>query len=563
MHHALIQDIGLAIIISGVIGFLTHKLNQPIILGYLIAGIIVGPEIGPQLVVDPTNIETISELGLILLLFIIGLEMNPQKLLSSGKTILGAGIGQFPLTVLTGAFFFYLIGYKINSADMSALYLGIFCALSSTAIVVKMLYDKMELDTIAGRITLGVLIFQDIWAIFVLAFQPDFHNPDPQKLFFTLIQAIGLILFCLFFSKYILARIFAAITKNPEMVVALSIGWLSLVAFLASIAGLSKEMGALIAGITISFFPYSIFVTAKVLPLRDFFLTLFFVSIGMKIPVPEYSIMIQVPAVIGFTILSRFLIITPILKSLGSGRRTYFFTSLNLAQISEFSLVIAALGITHNHISKDLMSVILYSMAITSILSSYIIKYADFLFNLFNRALTKVVGKERGNRERKNNGEAAIENGIYILGFHRGARAFIDSIRAAKSDLANKITVIDFNIEVLKELKSSGIHTIFGDIGSFETLHHSGIENAKIILSTIPDMLLKGTTNIKLVQKCRSLAPNATIYATADFKDQNELLKIAGANIVILPYSLAGDYIADLILATEAKELKTEAARNK
>ena len=156
--HGFLEDIGISIIAAIVIGVATLRVKQPIILGYLIAGAIIGPEIGFKLVENPANIEIISEIGLILLLFVIGLEINPKHIIQLGRQLVLAGIGQFVFCVLIGLGFFLLAGYGLGSQSVDALYLSIFCALSSTAIVVKILYDKFELDTLSGRITLGISV---------------------------------------------------------------------------------------------------------------------------------------------------------------------------------------------------------------------------------------------------------------------------------------------------------------------------------------------------------------------------------------------------------------------
>ena len=167
--HEILNDVGLTIIVSAIMVLIMLKLKQPIILGYLLTGVIIGPEIGPHLIHSPESIETISEIGLILLLFIIGLEMNPQWLLSAGKKILIPGFLQFPVTIALGMGFFLLTG--LATSNLVAFYLAIFCSLSSTAIVVKLLYDKLEMDSMYGRVAIGILIFQDIWAILFLALQ--------------------------------------------------------------------------------------------------------------------------------------------------------------------------------------------------------------------------------------------------------------------------------------------------------------------------------------------------------------------------------------------------------
>ncbi|NLX52096.1 MAG: sodium:proton exchanger [Deltaproteobacteria bacterium] len=549
--HGILPEIGIAVLAATALGFIFQLCRQPVILGYLVAGALVGPQIGFSLVSHPDNIEVISEIGLILLLFIIGLELNPAKLLSSGRKLVYAGVGQFVLCVLIGLGFFALLGFPLGGGRIDALYLALFCALSSTAIVVKLLYDKFELDTLPGRISLGILIFQDLWAILILALQPNFL--DPQLHLVALALGKGFLLLAVGFalSRYGLRWVFAQITKTPEMVVAVSIAWCAFMAGLGSFIGMSMEMGALIAGAAIASFPYGVHVTAKVLPLRDFFLTLFFLSIGMKIPFPDAATLIMAALIVFFVIVSRFLTIYPILALSGSGRRTSFIASLNLAQISEFSLVVAALGVSYGHIEQPLMSLIIYAMAITSVLSSYFIKGNHALYLAFNRVLTALGFPSRDAAVAAEAGEPHYP--IVLLGYHRGARALIEKLEAVAPRLLAKILVIDFNLEVLKELGTRNVKGIFGDISSMDTLEHAHVAAADIILSTIPDMLLKNTNNLTLVKTCRALAPNALIVATADSTEHVEDLKKSGANEVLLPYSLIGDCIAQMLFEADRR----------
>lgn len=544
--HSILPEIGIAILAATAMGFIFQLCRQPVILGYLVAGAVIGPQIGFGLVSHPDNIEVISEIGLILLLFIIGMELNPAKMLSSGRKLIYAGIGQFVFCVLIGLGFFVLLGYSLGASGIEALYLALFCALSSTAIVVKLLYDKYELDTLPGRISLGILIFQDLWAILILALQPNFMNPQAHLLALALGKGIALLAVGFLLSRYLLRWVFERIAQTPEMVVAMSIAWCALMAGLGSWIGMSMEMGALIAGAAIASFPYGVHVTAKVLPLRDFFLTLFFLSIGMKIPFPDMNTITMALIIVLFVIVSRFLTIYPILSLSGGGRRTSFITSLNLSQISEFSLVVAALGVSYGHIEQSLMSLIIYAMAITSVLSSYFIKANHQLYLIFNRLVTAM-----GFPSQAAQATADGENDNYpivLLGYHRGARAVIDKIEEIAPELLKKILVIDFNLEVLKELQERNVTGIFGDISSMDTLDHAHVAFADVILSTIPDMMLKNTSNLELVKTCRMLAPEAVIVATADSVKQMEDLKIGGANEVLLPYSLIGESIAAMVL---------------
>ncbi len=543
--HGLLHDIGVAIIAATVLGVIAHWLRQPIILGYLIAGVVVGPQLGLSLVSDEGNIEVISEIGLILLLFVIGLEMKISELRAAGRQLLVVGFGQFPLGLALGLLFFPLLGYGLAGGSREGLYLALVCALSSTAIVVKLLYDKLELDTLPGRLTLGVLVIQDIYAIFILAFQPNFSEPHAGAVLHALLCTVLLLAAGFALSVWVLKHVFTAIAKAPEMVVAVSIGWCALVAGGAGALGLSMEMGALVAGLSISAFPYSLHVTAKTLPLRDFFLTLFFMSLGMKLTAPRWDMAGTVAVVVAFTIVSRVLSVYPLLALSGAGRRSAFITSLNLSQISEFSLVIAALGVTYHHIGAPTVAVIIYAMAITAVISSYAIRYNHRLF-VFLDALLHRAGL--GTRlHQRDDGATCDHHPIALLGFHRGARALIEELSANHPQLLGRILVIDFNLEVLKELKGMGVAATFGDISSLDTLKHAHLDRAEVILSTIPDMLLKGTDNLGLVRTCRAFAPQATIIATADVPAMAERLREAGANTVLLPYSLVGEHLAGLL----------------
>jgi Kef-type K+ transport system membrane component KefB len=553
MHH-LLYDIGIAVIAATLLGLIAHWLRQPILLGYLLAGALVGPELGFGLVHGGESIEIISEIGLILLLFIIGLELNVKEVLAAGRQLLVAGFGQFVICAGLGMGVFALFGMGLSGKNSDGLYLALMCALSSTAIVVKLLYDKGELDTLPGRLTLGVLVIQDVYAIFILALQPNFANPSIGPIAKAVAGTAFLMLAGFGVSKYVLRRVFSSIAKNPEMVLAVSVGWCACVAAAAGGMGLSKEMGALVAGLSIAAFPYSVHVTAKTLPLREFFLTLFFVSLGMKITAPSWAMVGPVLGVVAFVFVSRFASVYPLIALTGGGRRAAFVASINLAQISEFSLVIAALGVTYGHIGQGTVAITLYAMAIMAVLSSYAIRFSHPLFMLFER----LTGGSRPSPE----GETtAASNGhdVVLLGYHRGARALVDALERRDPELLRRLLVIDFNPVSLRELRGRGVAGMFGDIASMETLKHAHIGHAKYILSTIPDLLLKGVDNGTLVRMCKALAPHATIIATADDAHHEQRLRAEGAGAVVRVYEVAADSLAEVLSEAPRARRRTDA----
>lgn len=551
--HSFVQDIGIAIVAATFVGLIAHRLKQPIILAYLVAGIIIGPAIGPSLIHEVENIEIISEIGLILLLFIIGLEMNPSHLKSEFKSLLLPGLLQFPMVAGLGFLTFFLIGYGSFTGNFDLLYLAVGISFSSTAIVVKILNDNFEVNSLAGKASIGMLIFQDLWAILFLAMQPNLTNPEIGALLSALGRVILLLASGMIVSRFILKPLFSKLRLAPEMIVSLGIGWCALMAGYGKMIGLSMEMGALIAGVTIASFPYGVHITSKIAPLRDFFLTLFFISLGMKIPFPEVSILTEALILVGIALIARPLIFYPILRLGGSGKRTAMVATLNLAQISEFALVIAAIGLKLSHIPEAVMSVLLYSMAITSILASYIIKYSHQIYNKINKLQERITGKKSAPEEK----EILDIRDITVLGFHRGARALLHSLTQTRPEILSQVQVIDFNSEFKKEVENLGAKYIVGDISSSDTLEHAHISQSNIIISTIPDFLLKGTNNEKIIKLSRLLSPNSFIYGHADYVNHIDPLIKAGADEVILPYAIAGETIAADILRISDKR-KTE-----
>ena len=276
MHEVdLLSNIGLAIVAATAFALLARALKQPLLLAYLAAGIVLGPKIGFGLIEDEASITLISEIGLILLLFIIGLEIDLKKLLSAGRTLIVSGLSQFLICVALGIGFFVLMGFSMGDGRFDALYLAVAMALSSTMIVVKILYDKFELTTLPGRITLGILVFQDIWAILFLSLQPNLLSPGVSIIAISFVKGAGLVLLSLAISRYLLSHVFSFIAKIPELLLVTAIAWCFLISGIAGEMGLSKEMGALVAGVSLSTFPYNVDVIAKVINIRDFFVTLF------------------------------------------------------------------------------------------------------------------------------------------------------------------------------------------------------------------------------------------------------------------------------------------------
>src|SRR6188768_2494558 len=305
--HDLIRDITFSIAAAWLLGFVAQHFRQPILLAYLIGGFALGPA-GLRFIESGESISAIAELGLIFLLFMIGLEIDLKKIMTAGKSITLTALVQIGGGALLGILLFRLCGFGLGSGQWDALYLGVAGALSSTVIIVKVLYEKQELDTLTGRITLGVLVLQDLAAILFLAIQPKLGDLQFSVLMWSLLRVAGLVTAAMMLSRYVLPYIFKRVARLPELVQVGALAWCFLIGELGERLNLSREMGALVAGVALSTFPYALDVTAKVTSLRDFFITLFFVGIGMQIPMPTWNLVAWALVFAGFVVVSRFVL---------------------------------------------------------------------------------------------------------------------------------------------------------------------------------------------------------------------------------------------------------------
>src|SRR5713226_2364349 len=560
--HELIRDITLSILFAWVLGLLAHFFRQPLILAYLIAGFFIGP-FGAGWVKSQESISIISELGLIFMLFMIGLEIDLKKIVRAGRVILFAAGGQLVGGCLLGILFFAGIGLPMGGCGFDALYLCIACALSSTVIIVKVLYEKRELDTLPGRITLGVLVLQDIFAILFLAVQPSLGNLQVGVILLSIGRVGVLVATALMLSRYVLPRLFHQIARRPELILLGALAWCFLIGEIAEKLHLSREMGSLVAGVSLSTFPYALDVTAKVTTLRDFFITLFFVALGMTIPIPNMSVIGLALMIAAFAVVSRVVTTFAPLYLMKQGLRASLLPAINLAQISEFSLVVIQTGVAAGHIKTQTASAVSFAFVILAVLSTFVMMRSDQITRLaigplkriglrdLDHAHTTDAGHEDGHGEARR---------IVILGFFRAASALLSEIERQIPLLLDQITVIDFNPVVFQTLVDRGSHVIYGDISNVDTLVHAGVGKAELIILSVPDSLLKGANNEKLVRHVRTLNPTAKIVSTADLLSDVDDLYAAGADYVTVTRLSDAHELFTVIEAADAGLLEDKRA---
>jgi Kef-type K+ transport system membrane component KefB len=560
--HELIGDITLCILFAWVLGLLAHFSRQPLILAYLIAGFFIGP-FGMGWVKSQESISVISELGLIFMLFMIGLEIDLKKIVRAGKVILFAAGGQLIGGCLLGILFFLAIGLPMGGGKFDALYLCVACALSSTVIIVKVLYEKRELDTLPGRVTLGVLVLQDIFAILFLAVQPSLDNLQASVILISIGRVGVLVATALVLSRYVLPRLFHQIARRPELILLGALAWCFLIGEIAEKLHLSREMGSLVAGVSLSTFPYALDVTAKVTTLRDFFITLFFVALGMTIPIPGMSVIGLALLIAAFTVVSRVLTTFTPLYLMKQGLRASLLPAINLAEVSEFSLVVIQTGVAAGHIKTETSSAASFAFVVLAVLSTFVMARSDQVTRGLIGPLKRI-----GLRDLDHVHEHADEHGgghgearrVVILGFFRAASALLSEIERRTPLALDQITVIDFNPVVFQTLSDRGVHVVYGDISNVDTLVHAGVGKAELIIFSIPDSLLKGANNEKLVRHVRSLNPTAKIVATAELlSDVNDLYR-AGADYVTVTRLTDAHELYEVIEAAHAGLLEDKRA---
>ncbi len=566
----LVRDLGLCLVAAGLLSAIFVRLRIPAIAALLGAGVVLGPA-GLEAIVDRSNVDTIASLGLTLLLFVIGLEVNLGALLASGRTLVVTGLLQVPLTLAVGTGIFLAVGvtgWTLLGGFYPALYLGVACSFSSTLLVVKYLHERRLLDSTAGRLCVGLLIFQDVWAIVFLALQPSFANPSIAPIALTFVGTAVVGVTATLGARFGLGRVFQIVARTPELVVTLALAWCFGVGLFGANLGevahavgihaeisVSMEMGALIAGATIATSPYAYEVVSRVVHLRDFFVTLFFVGLGMSIPVPDGGgVLLLALMVAAVAVALRFLLFLPLLYVTGLDRRNATNASAKLAQVSEFCLVIAYLGAKLGHLDGELVSVVIFAFVLTALTTPFVFAMSDQLYLRLRSVLEKVGIRSRGVKPEV---ESATPPRLVLLGFHRVASALLAELERAAPSLLGQMLVVDINATIHDELRKRGVQVVYGDIFNVDVLRHAGVEGAELVVATVPDELLKGATNATLVAQVRALAPRAEIIACATSISDVAALRAAGADLVFRPPSEVAIGLAPAIYAALDGDLRS------
>ena len=532
-------EIGMIILFATIISFVMRFLRQPLIVGYILSGILVGPYF-LNFTQSTDYIELFSKLGVTILLFIIGLNLKPDVIREVGKVSLFTGLGQIIITSGIGFFIMHSMGFS----NIVSFYGAMALTFSSTIIILKLLSDKGDLDKLYGKISIGFLLVQDIVATIVLLVvsiigKAEFSSGSTLSSSLLLFVKGLLFFFAIYLiTKYLLPKISGIISSSQELLFLFSISWgLGLAAIFYTL-GFSIEIGALAAGVALSSFRFSQEVASRMKPLRDFFILLFFVMLGSQMVFADIGNIIF-PAIILsiFVLLLKPLIVAFLVDLLGYKTRTSFLSGLSVAQISEFSLILVALGLSFGHITREVLSLITLVGIITIPGSTYLILYADKIYP----AIMKVFNLLEPHRKRKEEKEEVkADCDLIIIGYDRVGYDFV----SVAKKMNHKYFVIDFNPASINKLEKNGIPHYFGDAEDLNFLEDIGFTKAKAIVSTVPDF----KTNLKLVSYYRNHNKTGIIIAIShSIKESQELYKM-GASFVIMPHYLGARHASHMLL---------------
>ncbi|MBN2087734.1 cation:proton antiporter [Candidatus Peregrinibacteria bacterium] len=536
--ESLFFELGLVIIAASIVGVICYYLKQPLILAYIAAGVLIGPS-GLGLVHDIETIHIIAQVGIMLMLFLVGLEMNPTRLKDLGAVAFITGIGQVVFTGLFG----YLIASIFGFPFIQAMYIAVALTLSSTVIALKIIYDKRDNNALYGQVAISILLVQDVIAILALlaltGFEAGSFSFDYIRFGGILVKGIILSALAILIARKLLGYLYNKIATSHELLILFSLGWAFLVALACEYIGFNIEIGAFIAGLSLASLPYTFEINAKAKVLRDFFITIFFVALGAGMMFASMG-----PMVVKFVVLTLFvlignpLIVMTIMGLLGYDKRTSFFTGLSIANISEFSLILITMGGTLGHVDQNVISMVTIIGILTMTISSYLMTYNNQIYNKIRGVLT--IFEFRKSKTELSTKKSGMANHIILLGCGQMGHTVLEQIKNFKEDYL----VVDHDNSVIKDLIEKGITCIFGDIEDDELVNELDLDKAELIISTLSST----EDNIFLINHIEKLPRDKRpiIIVTSDSGREGVMLFNRGADYVILKPYLGGEHINDI-----------------
>jgi len=531
MFIELSMILGITALISG----LMKLLKQPLIIGYIIAGIILGPY-SLNVVNSIETISILSQIGIALLLFIVGLGLSPKVIKEVGKVSLITGVGQVLFTTLIGFFICRMFGFSA----ITSIYIAVALTFSSTIIIMKILSDKSDMKTLYGRIAIGFLIVQDLIVILILMVVSSLSTgfTVTNLLFGTLLKGFGLLVLLFLLGIYVLPGLTKIIARSQEYLLLFSMSWCLALASLFHYLNFSMEIGALLAGFTLSLSPYRYEIGCRMRSFRDFFIVLFFVLMGSQMIFADITFYIVPIIVLSFFILfGNPLIVMIIMGLLGYTRRNSFFAGLTVAQISEFSIILVALGVKVGHVTNDILALVTSVGLITIAGSTYMMLYSNKIYSHISKYLK--VFERKGKKVDEQKFHELEDYDIILFGYNRIGYDLLKYLKKTR----NKFLVVDYDPETILNLAKEGIDCRYGDGSDAEFLNELNFSKVRMIISTIPDF----DTNLLLINRVKEHNDKAIIIVVSTDIDKSIELYNRGATYVIMPHFLGGQHTTTLI----------------
>ncbi len=528
--------------------FIISLLKQPSIIAYILTGVILG-SFGYYRLHMGETLQSLSQIGITLLLFMVGLELDVTQLKKIGKTALLTGAGQIVFTSVLG----YALLRALHFSPASSLFMAPALTFASTIIIVKLLTEKKELQSLYGKIVVGVFLMQDFVAVLILLALASVSSetaslysglPIWQNVMFTLVRALILILFVAWMSAKVFPKAVHIIGKSEELLLIFSLAWaLGLAAFVSlPVVGFSLEIGGFLAGLALARSAVHYEISARIKPLRDFFIIIFFIVLGSGLGFGDFgSMVVPAIAVSVFVLLGNPLIVMLLLALQGYKPRTGFFAGVTVAQISEFSLILVALGHKLGILSRAQVSMVTFIGIITFALSSYMVMNSAKLYDWL-RPMLKHLDFFKGSAE-KNMDVTVLKNHVIIVGGHRMGRHLI----ATLSKTRQPFVLVDFNPEVVEKYLEEGLKAVCGDITDTYIQDQVNLSDAKLIISTVPDL----NDNLALLDAVKKLNAGKKRRPKLIFiaQDEEEIKYLYNQNIdyVISPHFMSGLHLAKIL----------------
>jgi Kef-type K+ transport system membrane component KefB len=534
IHGNMMAEIGIILIFATILAFIVRAFKQPLIPAYILAGLILGP-LGAGIIKDPESIQVLSELGIAFLLFAVGLEINLKKLKDIGLAASLGGLMQVTAVYFVG----FYISTKLGFSNFEAIILGIVLAFSSTVIVLKLLSDTEQLDTLHGRIILGILLVQDLLIILVLSILATPDNFSPMIIITSILRGAALFFAAFLAGKYLFPKMFRFAARAKELLFLASLMVLFLFAIFAHLLEFSVAIGAFVSGVALATLPYHYDIAGRIDPLKSFFATIFFASLGMQLTTISPDYMIKILWLILAIVILKPMIIYLIVTLFGYEKRTAFFSGLSLGQVSEFSLILIVTPFIVGAISQEVFSIIILLTIITMILTSYMLEFQYQIYMLFLpllKTIDKIVPVKK-----KEILEYTPKNKIdvVLIGKHRMGNILLKTL----TKLRKKVMIVDNNPDIIKSLVEHKIPCLYGNMSNREVLDKIKTRHLKTIISTVPNM----HDNTYLIKYIKDKNKNIRVMVTANHLHQAQWLYAVGADYVILPHIISGEKVASML----------------